>query len=249
MKKPYEKEFYTSETPEVLLQSPREIVPLVMSLVSPRRVVDIGCGAGAWLYAFREQGVEQVLGIEGDYVDPSWLLIPKECVRLMDLRKPFRLQEAFDLAVCLEVAEHLPKRCAEQLVDSLVSLAPIVLFSAAVPLQGGVHHVNEQWPDYWASIFIRRKYQQLDLLREHIWKNPAVKSFYRQNIFLYVREDLIARKQEFLEATKKANNLMLVEPYILAAQLSLGSILRNFPRAVWGFLGRRLTVMKRSVGA
>jgi SAM-dependent methyltransferase len=247
MKKPYKKEFYTSEAPEILLRSARGVVPLVMSLISPKRVVDIGCGSGAWLYAFREQGVEKILGVEGDYVDPSWLLIPKECVRAMDISKPFRLQETFDLAVCLEVAEHLPKRCAEEFAESLVSLAPIILFSAAVPLQGGLNHVNEQWPGYWEDIFIRRKYRQLDLLRGRIWKNPAIKSFYRQNIFLYVREDLIAGKQEFLEATEFANDLTLVESYILPAQLNLGSIIRNFPKAFWEFLGRRFAGLKRSV--
>jgi SAM-dependent methyltransferase len=235
----YDKKFYTSEDRDVLLQSPRAVVPLVITLVSPSSVVDVGCGPGAWLNIFREQGVERILGIEGTHVDSTWLLIPKENVRKMDISKPFRLAETFDLAVCLEVAEHLPKRYAEGLVESLVSLAPIILFSAAVPLQGGVHHVNEQWPQYWAKFFLRHRYRQLDVIRRHIWKNGAIESFYRQNMFLYVREDLVGTRQEFIEALGDSDDLMLVHQSTIAAQIGLRSILKNLPKSVWEFVIRR----------
>jgi SAM-dependent methyltransferase len=242
----YDKSCYTAEPPEVVLQSPRGVVPLVMSLVSPRSVVDVGCGSGAWLFAFREHGVGRIVGIEGAYVDPSWLLIPKDCLRTIDLRKSFRMQDTFDLAVCLEVAEHLPKRCAPEFVESLVSLAPIILFSAAVPEQGGVHHVNEQWPGYWAEIFLRHGYRQVDILRSQIWKNPEIKFFYRQNIFFYVRQDLIPGCPEFLHATERADDLMLVESSILEAQLGLRPILKNLPNALRKFVGRRFARIRAS---
>jgi|SRR5579863_3581454 len=235
----YDKSLYTSEPSEVMLQSPRAVVPLVISLVRPKSVVDVGCGSGAWLRVFQEQGVGRVLGLEGSHVDRSWLLISQDLVRAQDLTQPFRLAEAFDLATCLEVAEHLPSKCAEGLVASLVSLAPVILFSAAVPLQGGVHHVNEQWPDYWARIFQEHNYRQLDLLRKLIWKNPIIKNFYRQNMFFYVREDVIESNLDFKEATQDPNDLMLVHPSILKAQLGLRSILRNLPRSLWEFAARR----------
>jgi SAM-dependent methyltransferase len=240
----YDKNFYTAEPPEILLQSPRAVVPIVASLVSPKSVVDVGCGSGAWLCVFREHGIERILGIEGEHIDPSWLLIPKECVRTMDLNRPFRLQETFDLAICTEVAEHLPKRCAEGLVESLVSIAPVILFSAAVPRQGGVHHINEQWPQYWARLFLQHKYQQVDAVRKHIWKNSAIKFYYRQNLFLYVKEDLVAETQEFIEASRDASDLMLVHYSILKAQLDLGSILTNLPKSIWEFVRRRLQTFR-----
>jgi SAM-dependent methyltransferase len=236
----YDKNFYTAEPTEILLESPRAVVPIVISLVAPKSVVDVGCGSGAWLHVFREQGIDRILGIEGWHVDPSWLLVPKECVCTMDLSRPFRLPLNFDLAVCLEVAEHLPKNCAEGLVESLVSIAPIVLFSAAVPLQGGVHHINEQWPEYWEALFLRHHYRQLDLLRKRIWKNATIKDYYRQNVFLYVKQELIAGNAEFQEALGDSNDLMLVHRSILRAQLGLRSILKNLPKSVWEFAGRRL---------
>jgi hypothetical protein len=128
---------------------------------------------------------------------PTWLCIPQGCFRAVDLSRPFQLAEFFDLAVCLEVAEHLPKQSARGLISSLVRLAPVVLFSAAVPLQGGTHHVNEQWPAYWQDLFEQHGYRMLDLIRKEIWSKPEVQFWYRQNIFLFMREDLVAARPGF----------------------------------------------------
>lgn len=65
----------------------------------------------------------------------AWTAIPKGCFRAADLSQPFQLAEFFDLAICLEVAEHLPKQSAPGFIQSLVRLAPVVLFSAAIQLQ------------------------------------------------------------------------------------------------------------------
>src|SRR5438552_2146277 len=148
----YTKNFY-EEMRNGSVRSAEVVVPLVLQLVPVRSVSDVGCGDGSWLSVFRRHGVDDIIGIDGDYVEAELLQIPQDRFRAVDLAKPFSLGRVFDLAVCLEVAEHLPPDCASGFVKSLARLAPVVLFSAAIPKQGGNHHTNEQWPDYWAKLF------------------------------------------------------------------------------------------------
>jgi SAM-dependent methyltransferase len=195
-------------------RSARAMVPLVVRLLSVRSVADIGCGDGSWLAVFRELGVEEIFGIDGEYVDPSLLQIPRDCFKVFDLTKAFDLGRVFDLAVSLEVAEHLPADSAPVFVESLTRLAPTVLFSAAIPFQGGTHHINEQWPDKWVDLFREHDYLPIDCIRKRVWQNDAVEWWYAQNILLFVRADLIegtpALKAEF-ELTNP-NQLALVHP-------------------------------------
>jgi hypothetical protein len=104
---------------------------------------------------FCEHGVSCVLGVDGEYLDRTMLLIDHDSFAIRDLTQPLDVMERFDLAVSLEVACDLPQRCAERFVQDLVGLAPIVLFSAAIPHQGRLSHVDEQWQSYWADLFDR----------------------------------------------------------------------------------------------
>lgn len=237
--RPYDAAYYHSEGLAASLQSAKIIVPIVMSLVHPRSVVDVGCGSGAWLSVFRENGVDRILGLDGDHVDPSWLTIPRESFRPMDLSGPIHLDDKFDLAVCLEVAEHLPPKYANSLVQSLVALAPIILFSAAIPFQGGVHHVNEQWPEYWHDFFAQNGFQALDVIRKQVWKNSDVAYWYRQNTFLFVQKDLVSANPAFADLAADANDLMLVHRAVLHYQMGVRSILKQLPRSVWDACSRR----------
>ena len=146
-------------------RSAERVVPLVLELVSPASVVDVGCGVGSWLAVFRERGVRTILGIDGEYVDPGRLEIPHECFRARDVARPLDVVERFDLVVTLEVAEHLPPGAADAFVGSVTELGPVVLFSAAVPGQGGFRHLNEQWPPYWVERFEQRGFVPIDALR------------------------------------------------------------------------------------
>ena len=166
------------------------ITPLLPGLDS---VADVGCGVGTWLSVLSEQGISNVHGFDGHWVDRKLLQIPEDAFTEADLQQPIEVTERFDLAVSLEVAEHLPEESADRFVDSLTRLSDFVLFSAAIPFQGGVNHVNEQWQSYWAEKFAARNYAAFDPVRPEIWNDQRISIPYRQNMILYVSQ---SRRQE-----------------------------------------------------
>ncbi len=169
------------------LVAPREVVPLVMELVKPQSVLDVGCGIGNWLKVFEEQGIGDYKGVDGSYLDKNLLKIPIHNFEARDLQQSFSLGRKFDLVVSLEVAEHLDERYADQFVQTLVNHGDIILFSAAIPGQGGQNHLNEQWPEYWQKKFEKHGFYFHDLIRQLIWNNTKVEWWYRQNIFLLTK--------------------------------------------------------------
>jgi SAM-dependent methyltransferase len=223
------------------LDSPQRVVPLLLELVKPRSVLDLGCGPGTWLEEFKRQGVEDVFGVEGSWLDPAVLRIPPENVRIHDLTTPLSLGRQFDLAISLEVGEHLPPTAAAGLVKMLAEHAPVVAFSAAAPLQGGTHHVNERWPDYWAELFAAHGFVSVDLLRPRIWLDEQIAWYYRQNMFLAVREDALERYPALRAEYERSrgNVLPLVHPhrYVRVARRSpvrlkdnaLGAVYERWP--------------------
>lgn len=156
------------------------VVPLVDRGYEPVTVVDVGCGQGWWGAAFEARGCA-VTGVDGDYVTDRQLARFVE----HDLTQPLPDLARFDLAVCLEVAEHLPESRAASFVADLVALAPVVLFSAAIPGQPGVHHVNCQWPAYWAEKFAEHGYGVRDTYRWPLWDDDRVEPWYRQNLMVF----------------------------------------------------------------
>lgn len=195
-------------------RSAQVVAPIVLDLIKPKSIVDIGCGDGTWLSVFHELGISDVIGLDGDYVNRQQLQIAQTQFKPIDLSSAFNLPRTFDLAVSLEVAEHLPLQSADGFVANLVKLAPVVLFSAAIPNQGGTKHLNEQWPDYWMSLFKVHDYVLIDCIRGKIWKNEQVEWFYAQNIFLYARADRLREDINLRREHEKTNiqQLSLVHP-------------------------------------
>jgi SAM-dependent methyltransferase len=168
-------------------RSAQVIVSLLIELLHPAAVADVGCGTGAWLQVFQEHGVRQVQ-IDGSYIDVGQLRIPRESFRACDLSGSIRIESSFDLVLSLEVAHYLPPEHAAQFVRTLTELAPIVLFSAAVPHQSGGPGLNRQWPRYWCDLFRRHGFRGFDWLRPRVWEDERVDWWYAQNAVLFVRE-------------------------------------------------------------
>jgi glycosyltransferase involved in cell wall biosynthesis/GT2 family glycosyltransferase len=185
----YDKLFFDQMTEGSLL-SARVVLPLLFQHFAPESVVDVGCGRGTWLKAAGECGAKELLGLDGDYLDRDALLIDARNFQACDLAKRIELPKRFDLAISVEVAEHLPFDRAESFVADLVQLSDCVLFSAALPYQGGTDHINEQWLEFWAILFRRHDYVACDLFRSRIWSNKSVEYWYSQNLILFCKQDI-----------------------------------------------------------
>jgi SAM-dependent methyltransferase len=234
--------------PEGSLRSAREILPLVLRLVEPKNVVDIGCGTGTWLSVCLEFGVQDILGIDGEWVNKKLLVIPEESFLTCDLKKPLILERNFDLVLSLEVAEHLPEEYAVTFIHSLTKIGPVVLFSAAIPFQCGFNHLNEQWQDYWAKLFHKQGFLPVDCIRKHIWKNDKVEFWYSQNSIIYAEKNYLHGNIALHEEYRKtnANMLSLVHPrkYLEVTDpknLSLRNVLPALPYLLINAIKRRLS--------
>lgn len=182
--------------------SARLVLPAVFELVKPDSVVDFGCGTGTWLEAAKALGVKRVLGLEGPWIKKAKPLIAESELRVSDLSQPIALPERFDLAISLEVAEHLPPERARGFVADVTAASDVVLFGAAIPEQGGTGHVNEQWQSYWADLFKECGYACFDVVRPRFWENGDVLPWYKQNAFLYVNEAAQKRLGERLPSER-----------------------------------------------
>lgn len=186
----YDKGYYDNQS-SGSLASARVVVPILVELVAPKSAIDVGCGVGTWLAVCKEMGIDTVWGVDGDWVSPFQLQIPPENFEAQDLEH-LAITKKADITICLEVGEHLPESSAAGLVAALTSIAPVVLFGAAIPLQGGTHHVNEQWPAYWANLFREHNYVPIDCIRGRIWNDQNIEYWYAQNTFVYVNKNKLA---------------------------------------------------------
>ncbi|OGV67792.1 MAG: hypothetical protein A2283_22315 [Lentisphaerae bacterium RIFOXYA12_FULL_48_11] len=219
MENTYSEEFYSTRDSHTR-QSAEKIVPLIMDVFRPRNVVDIGCGVGTWLKVFKEYGCRDVLGIDQKEVPREFLQMDVNEFMTHDFEKPLSMDRSFDLVMSLEVAEHLSPEYADRFVESLTRLGPVVIFSAAIPRQGGVCHQNEQWQDYWKEMFAQHGFVGLDLIRPRIWNESCVAYWYRQNILVYLSsekyEEVSARKDLWPEA--RSEMISVVHPLAYSAK-------------------------------
>ena len=186
----YAEEMYAEDTSS---PSAAVIVPMIIELIHASSVLDVGCGRGAWLRAFLANGIDTVVGLDGDYIKPETLLIPADRFRPTDLGSKFEIPaQHFDLVTCLEVAEHLPERHSKYLVSKLVSAAPHVLFSAAPPGQWGGGHINCKPLSYWRRLFEEFGFKTLDPVRPRTRDDRRVAWWYRQNMVMFASPQAVA---------------------------------------------------------
>lgn len=214
----YDRSFYERQYARSL-RSARVVLGKLFPLLQPRRVVDIGCGVGTWVKAALDLGASEGLGVDGAYVEQSMLMIPPAQFRSADLETETltelladELAQRFDLAISLETAEHLPYARAESFVSELTTLSDVILFGAAVPFQSGTHHVNEQWPEFWALLFRTQGYECWDWLRGELWADRDVDWWYAQNTLVFAKSGSVAAASLPEAAKVHGRSLALVHP-------------------------------------
>lgn len=188
----YNKQFYDSMVAATNYAA-REILREIHSYHSFQSVVDVGCGAGIWLNAAGElTGNEKtLLGIDGIHAK-EFISQKKYQFHFQNLEAPLEPKGKFDLALCLEVAEHLTPNRGDALVRELCEFSDVVLFSAAIPGQGGTDHINEQWQSYWFERFQSLGFDCFEPFdRGKFWHEKNFKNciHYLSNCFLYCKKD------------------------------------------------------------
>jgi SAM-dependent methyltransferase len=201
----YNSQFYDDQAARSRL-SASKIVGLIVELLQPKSVLDVGCGVGTWCAEFRAAGVPVVHGVDGPWIDKSRLEIPAEDFFEFDFGTeptPFRNPTArphYDLVVTFEFLEHVAAPKADALVEFLSGFGDAVVAGVAIPGQGGTHHVNEQWPGYWIERFAKNGLSPYDFLRLAVWTLQGVEPWYLQNAIGYFRHGPPQQVRDFAEA-------------------------------------------------
>lgn len=183
-------------------RSAAAVAALLLPQMKIDSLLDVGAGHGAWAAEWLASGVTDVIAVDGDYVSREQLAVPASRFIAHDLSTELDLKRRFDLVQSLEVAEHLPGAKAELFAQNLARHGDVILFSAAVPHQGGEHHVNEQPPQYWREKFAALGYQPFDFIRPGLAANDRVMAWYRFNSYLYANEVGQGRLSKAILATR-----------------------------------------------
>lgn len=184
------------------------VIPILFTDGVPKSLLDVGCGTGTWTKAAGDNGVLDILGIDGNVLDAETYLSAPE-FRVVDFCTSWDLGRRFEMALCLEVAEHLEAKYASLLVECLVRHADKIVFSAACPGQGGQHHVNCQWPEYWQAHFNTFGYACFDSIRPKVWTDRRIAPWYRQNMFVATRDGELAGHEPRIHSLLHPNILDL----------------------------------------
>ena len=170
------------------LVAPQKIVKEILKYFSPKSIVDIGCGLWTFVKIFQDSWIEITHWVDWTWVNKELLHISQKDFFEKDLEKYHNFDKKYDLALSLEVAEHLSPDSAENFVKTLTSASDYIIFSAALPNQWGQNHINEQTPMYWEKLFNKQWYKMYDVFRHIFWEDQDIFWRYKQNMFLILKE-------------------------------------------------------------
>src|SRR5437016_4929465 len=132
----YTASYYGKNVDAPALASALQIIPFLIEQLAPKSMLELGAGNGTWSGVALDAGIPDILAVDGAWIRPDAVCVPSENFMFHDLSEPFSVPRKFDLALCLEVGEHVESASADILVDSLTRHASVVVFGAAMPFQG-----------------------------------------------------------------------------------------------------------------
>jgi cyclopropane fatty-acyl-phospholipid synthase-like methyltransferase len=238
MRKNYGHDFYKDRHQKTVYSATTILSKVLEAIPEVNSAVDFGCGVGTWLSVLKGKAVKDIQGIDGAWVDKSLLEIPESNFLQIDFEEPIQLNKKYDLAISLEVAEHLPISHAKAFVENLVNASDFILFSAAIPFQGGRNHVNEQWQNYWLTLFNEKNFTVIDFIRGEIWDDQDIPTWYRQNTLFFVHKERVKEIKLASADTRKQLPIALVHPDAYLSKM-------NQLNSVKGSFGLFLRALKR----
>lgn len=167
----------------------RKVLKTVFRILGvPPSFLDIGGGAGSWCTAAKGLGVQHVRLV--DACPPNQVIpeLTQEEQIQANLEDGIPYLGKFDLVICIEVIKHLSESAASSLLKQMTSCTNFILFSAAIPGQGGIGHINERLHDYWHEKFSELEFEKYDVIRPMLISRPDISSIHRQNLFIYARK-------------------------------------------------------------
>ncbi len=213
--KVYNDEFYVKRDMNTKYAASK-IASIVYTYFDVDTVVDLGCGVGTWLNEFKKKGAGSVRGYDGNYVNSKYLVIDQDEFISWDLNKKIIDEQKYDLAISLEVAEHLFPSRAKSFVKDLCSLSDVVLFSAAIPMQserGKNDHINERRLSYWIKLFRNEGYNILDVIRPQVWDDNKILCWYRENTVIFYKKSTVIPKHANEKELKHIYDIVHPELY------------------------------------
>ncbi len=187
----YNRSFFTKNL-EWNIPIAENLVNILIQFFNPHSVVDVGCGNAEFLQQFQRRGID-IYGYEGSQNAIDSAMVDKNFIVQFDLRDLITTKRKYDLALCLEVAEHIEMQFSKRLVENVTILSDTIVFTAAPPGQGGHFHINEQPKEFWFNLFENNGFYYDSGLSQKIqseFREKKVIWWYSDNLMIFKRKGL-----------------------------------------------------------
>ena len=211
--------FYKSVSSRSEEVSNKVLTHLFKSAIQIKSIKDVGCGEGEWFNSkVLNEGKYDLFA----YDLPEAIALAKSKSKIDIKFHPINLEfieinifADTDVTIFTEVAEHLTEECAKKIINFICDTSKIVIFSGAIPGQGGYNHINEQPLKYWIQLFEVNNFIPVDFLRPIIREEKSVPFYYRNNLFLFIKNSDEVKYNHFKNFDEFDKQIVRSDQYII----------------------------------